>query len=188
MPGSDPALRPWIASTLRILAVQPKTIIDVGAGAGTWHAYLRHLYRGATWTAIEIWEPYVSRFGLKTRYNDVIVADVRELDPLPDADLWIFGDVLEHMPDTDAVAVWDRARRVARWLVINMPVLDYPQGEVDGNPHEAHLYQWNTREVLARFGGIVAHAEPMPGSTVGAFIARGTRSLAAEPPRQGACR
>lgn len=176
MPGSDGALRPWVAGTLETLGAEASSIVDVGPGAGAWRDYLgsRRRYGAASWTGIEIWEPYVARFALDYRYGTLIIADVRHVDPLPDADLYIFGDVLEHMPADDAVAVWDRARAHARWLVINMPVLDYPQGEMDGNPYEAHLHQWDLGSVLDRFGGIVEHTGPVPGSTVGAFIARGT--------------
>jgi hypothetical protein len=174
MPHSDPALRPWVADTLIGLGVAPATVVDVGAGAGDWLTYLGQVFPAAAWTAVEIWEPYVQRFGLAARYDKVVIDDVRDW-PMEHADLYLFGDVLEHLAADDAVQVWDRARAHARWLVINLPVLPYPQGPTDGNPHEAHLHQWDMESVLANFAGITDCHGPVPGgSTVGAFIARGT--------------
>lgn len=174
MPYSDRSLRPWIASRLRDLGVMTDSVVDVGAGAGTARGFYGRLFPGARWTAIEVWEPYVTEFRLEDRYDRVIAADVRHIE-FPAAGLVLFGDVLEHMPADDAVRVWDRARAVSSWLVIGVPVLDYPQGEVCGNPYEAHQHQWTTESVLASFAGITDHAGPLPGSTVGAFIAQGLR-------------
>lgn len=174
MPHSDGSMRPWVLEQLRGMGLDGfGRVVDVGAGSGAWRDYLGPAAPAARWTAVEIWESYVGEFGLAERYDEVVLADVRELDPLPPADLYIFGDVLEHMTRGDAIKVWERARAVAQVLVINLPVLDYPQGEVGGNPHEAHLHQWDTASVLAGFAGIVASSGPVPGSTVGAFIARG---------------
>jgi hypothetical protein len=170
VPWSDGSLRHWIAASLA--ARPPSSVVDVGAGAGAARDYYR--FPGARWTAVEIWEPYVPRFRLRERYDEVIVADARVLDPLPPADLYLLCDVLEHMPAADAVRLWDRARAVARVLVISLPVLDYPQGEDEGNPHEAHVHQWDEESVRESFAGITDWHGPLtPGSKVGAFIAAG---------------
>ena len=119
---------------------------------------------------MEIFEPYVDRFMLRHRYHDLIVADVRDLNPFPPADLVIFGDVLEHMPAHDARVVWDRARQVAWRLVIGIPVRPYPQGESEGNPWEAHVTHWDTGTVMGWFDGIYDWS---CNADTGAFIAEG---------------
>ncbi len=178
MPWSETARRPWILSQLRArcdLAALP-SVVDVGAGAGTARTFYGPSMPAARWTAVEIWEPYVARFGLGRAYDQVITADIRTLDPLPAAGLYLFGDVMEHMPMQDAVKVWDRARAVCPLLVLTLPVKPYPQGECEGNPHEAHLAQWSTTEVLDWFAGITTFTGPPvtpPGLTAGAFIAEG---------------
>ena len=104
----------------------------------------------------------------------MILGDLRDTS-LPRADLYIFGDVLEHMPAPDAVRTWDRARAAASWLVINLPVRRYEQGALHGNPHETHVHHWDVPSVLESFGGITASHSGFPGegSVVGAFIAEG---------------
>ena len=72
-------------------------------------------------------------YGLEDRYDEVILADARDIT-LPEAELYIFGDVLEHMPAQDAMALWDRARQVSSWLVINLPVRRYEQGAAVRQP------------------------------------------------------
>ena len=180
MPHSDERLRPWILDELWRQTDGGRdpdffrSIVDVGAGAGTWLDFLRPHMPDARFTAIEVWEPYLTAYSLRERYDEVILGDAREV-ALPAADLYIFGDVLEHMPAPDAVRLWDRAREVASWLVINLPVRRYEQGALHGNPHEVHVHHWDTASVLESFGGIAAHHEGFPetGSVVGAFIARG---------------
>lgn len=180
MPWSETGRRPWVLSQLRQRGALDDifSVVDAGAGSGGWHTFLAPSLPGAIWTVIEIHEPYITRFRLRERYGHVMPFDLRDLDPFPRADLVIFGDVLEHMVAADAVTVWNRAREASRWLVLALPVLPYPQGEVEGNPHEAHLHDWDIPSVLESFAGIVAHCGPPavpPGQTAGAFVAEGLR-------------
>ena len=174
MPMSDPSHRPFVLEQLRAAfggdLNTVTSVIDVGAGFGGWREFLGPWLPRSRWTAIEIWEPYVDRFLLRYRYQDVLVADVRDLDPFPAADLIIFGDVLEHMPAHDARLVWDRARAVAHRLVIGIPVRPYPQGECEGNPYEAHITDWNHGTVENWFPGIYA---AQCNTDTGAFLAEG---------------
>ena len=169
MPYSDASLRPWVLGQLRDKPVS--TVVDVGAGGGSAKDFFEPWFPGSRWTAIEAWPAYVPRFLLAQRYAAVLTCDVRKTS-LPPADLYIFGDVLEHMPAPDAIAVWERAREAARWLVISLPIVCYPQGAAEGNPHEAHLHHWSVQDVLDSFPGITAH---QAGPVVGAFIAGGLR-------------
>lgn len=191
MPHSDGTQTNWVtAQLLREVAatVDVTHIVDVGCGAGSVHARYAHLFPGAVWTAIEVWRPYVDRFTLKNIYDVVLCKDVRGCD-LPDADLYFFGDVLEHMPVKDAVEVWERARQAAPWLVITIPVRPYPQGPHDDlggfNPYEEHVATYSMELVQAAFAGIVASAEPVSSTAgVGAFLARGKVPLI--PPAEAA--
>lgn len=145
--GKDTA-RGWVEE------IQPRTVIDVGAGAGTYARGMRPSGPpGARWTAVEAWEPYVDRFGLAALYDLVVVADARTLAaPFFRADLVIAGDVLEHMPRPDAVRLLGKIRAQATHLVVSVPVLHLDQGAVYGNAYERHVDHWSADQMRAELG------------------------------------
>lgn len=130
--------------------VNPRTVVDIGPGAGTYSDAFRPL-NAARWTAIEIWEPYITGYHLHAKYDDVILADVRTAD-LPQADLYIAGDVLEHMPREDALNVIRAITKCADWLMVSVPIVHYPQGAIEGNIYETHHYHWKTEEMSEVLG------------------------------------
>lgn len=145
-------------------AIAPETVVDVGAGAGT-YANLMRQDRGTApwrnrWTAIEAWEPYVAEYGLDKLYDQVITSDARHLSwPTYRADLVIAGDVLEHMAREDAKRLLKRIRQGATNLIVSIPVLHLAQGAVNGNPYERHVDHWTAsamRNELETFGTIRA--------------------------------
>ena len=145
-------------------------IVDVGPGAGAY----RELLRGhdAWWTAVEIWAPYVTQFGLREKYNEVVISDVAwiDWDLLGNIDLVIFGDVLEHMKYEDASQVVARAVSRSKYVVIALPIIHYPQGTEMGNPYEAHVQHYSptsVRELLLDDYDLVAYDEQ---ETVGTYI------------------
>lgn len=142
----------------RIMALDPATVLDIGVGAGTYAVTLRKWGVKAKMIGIEAWEPYVERFGLDILYDELHVEDVRTMDPLPNVDVVIMGDVLEHMPTPDAVKVWKRAKAAARRSVfLSIPIVHYPQGAEEGNPFEEHVVDdYNHERVLSTFPGITS--------------------------------
>lgn len=149
--------------------IQPSTVIDVGAGSGTYAEAVRARSPwAARWTAVEAWEPYVSRFGLHGLYDRVVVADARLLTaPFFRADLVIAGDVLEHMPRADAVRLLGKIRTHAGHLIVSVPVLHLDQGAVYGNPYETHVDHWTAEEMRAELGRTGA----IRGESVGEVLA-----------------
>ena len=118
---------------------------------------------------IEAWEPYVEKFQLKERYNNLFIKDARDHENF-DYDIVIFGDVLEHMPEKDAVKLWDKMSKQARYAIISIPIIHHPQGPYEGNPYEVHHEEdWNTDRVLEKFNGIIEHKE---FQVTGTFIAK----------------
>ncbi|WP_405944742.1 methyltransferase [Streptomyces sp. NBC_00932] len=175
MPTSDAEGKDW--SLARFQRHLPNTVTDVGPGDGTYARLFRPAHHGVWWTAIEIHKPYVAKYKLrntKTRtgmYDEIHVEDVRESQPhLFHRDLVICGDVLEHMPREDAVALLQGIEAAGAWnVLVSLPIVESVQGEVDGNPHEAHVHQWDAGDmdqVLASLGGSV---EAMHGSTLGVW-------------------
>jgi hypothetical protein len=135
-----------------------KTALDIGPGLGTYYNLFEE--NGIvldTFDSVEIWEPYIDRFKLKEKYSKVFLADARSWNDFS-YDLVIFGDVLEHMTKEEAVALWGRASKMAKFGVISIPTVHMPQGASGGNPYEIHVKDdWSVQEVLETFDYIVEH-------------------------------
>lgn len=164
MPHSSSEGKSWIVD--RIVALRPCTILDIGAGAGTYADLLRPHLPHTRFTAVEVFEPYVARFDLRSKYEEILIGDALKVR-LPCADVVILGDVLEHLEHRDALKLWSRARIVAESAVfLSLPIVEYPQGAVGGNEHEAHLHTWSFDAVLSDLVGICAS---QAGPQIGVF-------------------
>lgn len=74
-------------------------ILDIGAGDGKWGYVLREHFSNID--AVEIFEPYVNRYGLKEYYKNVFVENFLDFD-FDYYDVIIMGDVFEHVKREDA--------------------------------------------------------------------------------------
>jgi len=147
MPYSEKAGKEFIKKTVARLA--PKTILDIGAGAGTYSKLLR---TNEHWTALEVWAPYIEKFNLKNLYDEIIIEDVRNWTPKK-YDVAIAGDVLEHMSAQESQGVLIKLRKNIDFTFVSVPFGTNPQGEVEGNPYEAHVEEyWNHEKMLLNFG------------------------------------
>lgn len=158
--------RDWIYE--RIGRTTTPTIIDVGPGEGTYSILARHLRLDARWIGVEIHQPYIERYHLDQKYDEVIVGNAFHLD----WEQWparpftvLLGDVIEHLPYDQAVDLIHCFLRNASEIMVSVPIVESIQGEVDGNCHEAHLYQWTFEEMEAMLPG----CESWQGGTVGRF-------------------
>ena len=147
MPYSSEENRQFVLDTVK--QIQPDSILDVGAGSGTYSDLLRTEVDHNRFDAVEVWTPYVQRFGLDVKYDTVYVTDIRKFY-LFHYDLVIFGDVLEHMTLNEAKTVWGRVAEQASWGMISVPIIHYPQGAYEDNPFEAHVQEHLTPEVMER--------------------------------------
>jgi glycosyltransferase involved in cell wall biosynthesis len=124
-------------------------MLDIGCGCGTY----AKMFPDADWTGVEIWEPYVEKYGLTDLYNNLYVEDARTWEPMAHYDVAFAGDVLEHLYINEASDLVDRLKSCADTVVISIPIGYYPQGEYDGNPHETHLTDnWTDDLVKSTFG------------------------------------
>jgi hypothetical protein len=130
--------------------------LDVGPGAGYYADTLRD--RLAFLQGLEIWPPYVQQYNLLSKYDSVLIGDVRELAefaPVIMADSVIFGDVLEHMTKEEAGNVLDTARILFDYIFISVPIVHWPQGELEGNPHEVHVQEdISVEDALEMYGPV----------------------------------
>lgn len=168
---------PWSADENReflLNHIEPDDrVLDVGAGAGIWSDIL--LSRGHSRDdidAVEIFEPYIERFGLESKYGHIYLGDFKTLVlPADTYDVVILGDVLEHFELSDAMEVWEKARRVAGTgvVLLSTPIIDFPQGEEEGNIHESHLSSFDM-EALRSLSGVL---ESQEGTIIGSVVAKG---------------
>jgi len=167
MPFSDPANKPWTIE--KIKEINPSTILDCGAGAGIYSDLVRkNLSQEIIIDAIEIWQPYIDEYGLENKYDNLYKIDLREVNNFS-YDLVIFGDVLEHMSEDEALLVWDKVSRQSKYAIISIPIIHYHQDAVGGNPYEIHVEEdWNTERILKSFHSIKEYKE---FDVTGVFIA-----------------
>ena len=155
MPMSSKEGKDWIRDRVSALAEQsPVSVLDIGPGVGTYAKLLVEV-KTTRISGIEIYEPYVHTYRLHEYYDEVIVGDARTV-PFPACDVVILGDVAEHMSEDEARALWAKAgRAAARAVYLSIPVVHYPQGEIEGNHHEVHVVDdWDHERVLTSFEGI----------------------------------
>lgn len=149
MPRSEDDQIPYFLEVFERL--QPKTVLDIGAGAGK---YADLINRRAKVHAIEVWAQNVETFDLASKYDEVFIWDARKHEDF-DYDLVIFGDVLEHMAEADAVALWNKARAQAKAIFMSIPIVHLPQGAEGGNPYEVHVVDdYDHERIVQTFEGI----------------------------------
>lgn len=168
MPSSNPENKRWVLK--KIKEINPKTVLDVGTGEGHYLEFIKSFVdSNIIVDGIEVWEPYVEAFNLKDRYDNLFVEDAREFNNYA-YDLVILGDVLEHMIESDAVDLWNKISKQAKYAIISIPIIHHPQDAYGGNPWEVHHEEdWNTNRVLNKFHSIIEYKE---FEVTGSFVAK----------------
>ena len=172
MPYSSNEGKEWIKSLVKKLITISKSnsnsILDVGAGAGTYSDLLRATLNQTEFIAIEIWEPYILQFDLENKYDHIIKQDIREYIPEKRYSITFLGDVLEHMKKEEAIEVYEKILHASEFVIISIPIILYPQGEYEGNPYEKHIKEdWTDQEVLSTFSNLVFSHK---GNEVGVYL------------------
>lgn len=139
--GKD-IIKDWFAKQTNI-----KTIIDLGAGSGTYPKLLGNKYN---WKAVEIYAPYVQRFDLDKLYKEIRIGDIRYTE-LPKGDCAIVCDVLEHLDKKDAIKVFKKIDKQFKHVVFGIPSKDIGHTKEgynwNGNIFERHLSIWTPKEL-----------------------------------------
>lgn len=152
MPFSDAQGKDVILSWVK--EINPRTVLDIGPGAGAYSDLLREHVNAWQFNALEVWEPYIGKFNLRQKYDHVTVGDIRTVnkDVIESYDLVIIGDVIEHMTKDEARSALLTLTRPHFFqnynLIISFPVLHLDQGDYEGNPYEAHVDHWTFDEMV----------------------------------------
>lgn len=162
-------LSTFAASTANLDRVIFK-VLDVGPGFGEYAMHIRDLIPDMHITGVEVFEPYVERFALKDKYDDLIVSDIEDyFDSSSDVfDLIIFGDVLEHFSNQRALRIFNKAKYRSKFVFVSVPLMcpekDWHAGynqlehEWQENIHEKHLLDLTVFEFKNNFGPFVCMA------------------------------
>jgi hypothetical protein len=161
MPLSNPQHIPAVLHFVH--ACQPRSILDIGIGTGSYGLLLRQgldigyeRIAPATWQVqidgVEIFEPYRNPvWGYA--YSRVHRGDIRQLLPgLGRYDLILANDVLEHFPRAEARRLAAAFLEKGRVLIATTPNGRYPQGAWGGNDAETHHSELDRSD----FPGLVA--------------------------------
>lgn len=123
------------------------TILDVGAGSGTYSKLLGKFFPNID--AVEIYRPNITDYNLFSLYRFVSNRSIVGLE-YPFYDLIIFGDVIEHLSVEDAQKVLEYASERCHNLIVAVPY-SYKQ-DGNENEHEHHIQSDLTQEnVLERY-------------------------------------
>jgi len=145
-----------------IMDAKPETMLDVGIGFGKWGFFAREyidvkanrIYPGQ-WTlkidGIEIWERYANGFPwLPTIYDNIIMGDAcKVIDDLPDYDLIVVADIIEHLPKEAGEELLRKCMRKSKKVcLLSIPLGDWTGNRIfDNNIYEKHMSVWNLEEL-----------------------------------------
>jgi hypothetical protein len=121
------------------------TILDVGAGSGTYALLLGDYFE---LDAVEVYKP--SAEYIEGRYRKVYNEDIRDFK-YKRYDVIIFGDILEHLEVNEAQKVLGYAIPRCNEIIVAVPY-QYKQGAIYGNDYEIHKQDDLTPEnVIERY-------------------------------------
>ena len=132
-----------------VTVVQPRSILDIGIGMGSYGFLLRQYLdiskerlERSDWRVkidgIEVFEGYRNPVWDYV-YNNVVLSDIRLLiDDLESYDVIICNDVLEHFVKDYAILLIEQLLKRSRVLIATTPNRECPQGAWGGNEHEEH--------------------------------------------------
>lgn len=110
-------------------------ILDAGAGCGTYSVLLKDHFPNMD--GLEIFSEYDKMFDLKSKYNNLFIADILDFD-ISGYDYVILGDILEHLSVENAQSLLKRIDENDILCLVGVPYL-FEQGPEYNNEHETHL-------------------------------------------------
>jgi len=147
----------------KLMEMKPQSILDVGPGFGKYGFLAREYLEVWFWRikksewkiqidCLEAYEPYISVVH-KYIYNNIYIGDVRKfpLRTLPNYDVIIFSDVIEHMEKDVGKKVlarlYDKANKA---VLVSTPAEWYgARRGCKPDDFESHVCYWAPEEILA---------------------------------------
>lgn len=136
-----------------IYRLGPKTVLDVGAGAGKNGKFVKHINKDILLEAIEPTQNYIEEYQLGSFYDTVYQKDILSFTKENSSkkyDLIIIGDVLEHLFKTEVIDYLDYFLYRAKWIIAIWPThLD--QDDVNSNSFESHKSNFYLKDLANNF-------------------------------------
>jgi hypothetical protein len=139
--------------TEHLIKINPRSVLDVGAGAGKHGKMVRELCPMARIGAIEPTKIYIDEYKLKEVYDELYEMDLMsycDKQASDRHDVVIFGDVLEHFFRSQAIDYLDYFLYRAQWVVAIWPS-QMPQDAWEGNGYEIHKNNFSLLDLASRF-------------------------------------
>ncbi len=122
-----------------IVGLAPESILDLGCGTGYYGQLIRARMPDVKLDGVEIFPDYKS--DLWAHYDSIFIQNLLDGVP-PGYDLYLMVDVLEHLPRHEG---YHFVRSMPGFVLVSTPWA-YEQGEMDGNPWQAHVSQWTLED------------------------------------------
>lgn len=112
------------------------TILDVGAGEGTYCNLLNDYFYYKNMDAVEAFLPNIITYGLARKYNGVYNVDIKDFK-YDFYNIIIFGDIIEHLTVEEAQEVLKYAYDRCDEMIVAVPY-EMEQGICEDNVYEIH--------------------------------------------------
>ena len=137
-----------VAEYLKERFCENATILDVGAGSGTYWNLLGNFYKNMD--AVEVFKPNIENYELEKKYREVYNINIKNFK-YSNYNIIIFGDVIEHLTVKEAQKVLKYACNHCQEMIVAVPYM-CEQGEYGGNVYEIHKQDDLTKEnMLERY-------------------------------------
>lgn len=160
-----------------VSTIQPQTIVDVGMGAGKIGSLCRSVCPQAQIHGFEVFQPYLETYkpNHQAFYNQITCADFREwIRSHSDwqADLIVFGDVLEHFFYSEVHDVIQFCLYRVKYLLAVWPT-EYLQNSEQGNTEQSHRSNFTLSDLVRYPVQLYQRAQINPSSELHLILLRG---------------
>lgn len=137
-----------------LISLNPRSFLDIGCGFGRWGFLAREFcdifqgrYDKSTWKTridgVEVFEEYI-RPHHKYIYDKIYICKIEDfINDMNKYDVIFAGDVIEHLEKSEAKDLLEKLfSKYNKSLIVAVPLGNWYQGEVFGNPYETHRSIW----------------------------------------------